>query len=194
MLADRRLASGINHQGNESRMTTYQLTHVALVGARMDAFRSLGFRDRNELALQVVVPPDVAGLADLSPEERIIALKAQLPLWVHNIISDPSFPRRDKLLMPLRRFEGELQDNKGDDVVAAVLSAGFRSRPLDPLNLPPVMPMRQRCAIVVQIGPWQEAFRALERDLIATLADYLDEVVRWCGLYRREEARCLLAE
>ena len=144
--------------------------------------------------MRVVVPRDADSLVDLPARERPIALQAQLPLWVHNIISDPSFPRRETLLMPLRRFEGELQDNRSDEVVAAVLSAGFRGQPLDPLNLPAVMPMRQRCAIVMQIGAWQEAYKALERDLIAGLSGLVEELVRWCELYRDEEARCLLAE
>ena len=33
-------------------MSEFQLTHVALVGARIDAFREHGFRDRNALAIE----------------------------------------------------------------------------------------------------------------------------------------------
>lgn len=175
-------------------MTEFQLTHIALVGARMEVFRAHGFKDRNELSMRVVMPANVDSLVELPSEEIPIAFKAQLPIWVHNIISDSSFPRREKMLMPLRRFEGELQDSKHDDVVASVLSAGFRNRNLDPLNLPAVMPTRQRCAIVMQIGTWQEAYKALEQDLVRLLSDYADDIIRWCGIYREEEARCLLAE
>jgi hypothetical protein len=175
-------------------MNEFQLTHVALVGARMDAFRAHGYRDRNELTMRVVVPGDIASLAELPAEEIPIALKSQLPIWVHNIITDTAFPRREKLLMPLRRFEGELQDSKHDEVVASVLSAGFRNQHLDPLNLPAVMPMRQRCAIVMHLGTWQEAFKALEQDLVAILSGYADELVRWCRLFSEEEARCLLLD
>ena len=175
-------------------MNEFQLTHIALVGARMDAFREHGFRDRNELAMQVIIPSDTETLAELPVEEVPISLRKQLPIWVHNIISDTSFPQREKLLMPLRRFEGELQDSKQDAVVASVLSAGFRNRHLDPLNLPEAMPMRQRCAIVMQIGTWQEAYKALEQDLVGVLSRYREELVRWCGLYGEEETRCLLVE
>jgi hypothetical protein len=175
-------------------MREFQLTHVALVGARMEAFRTQGYRDRNELAMRVVIPPGADTLLALPAGEIPVAFRSQLPIWVHNIISDPSFPRRDTLLMPLRRFEGELQDSRHDEVVASVLSAGFRNQTLDPLNLPPVMPLRQRCAIVMQIGTWQEAYRSLERDLVRILSGCAEDIVRWCGLYQDEEARCLLAE
>ena len=175
-------------------MSEFQLTHVALVGARIDAFREHGFRDRNELAMRVVIPEGTESLLELPAEEIPIAFKAQLPIWVHNVISDNAFPRREKLLMPLRRFEGELQDSKHDEVVASVLSAGFRNHNLDPLNLPEEMPMRRRCVIVMQIGTWQETYKALERDLIAILSRHVEEVVRWSGLYQEEEARHLLVE
>ena len=175
-------------------MNEFQLTHIALVGARMEVFRAHGFKDRNELAMRVVMPSNTDSLVELPDEEIPIAFKTQLPVWVHNIISDSSFPRREKMLMPLRRFEGELQDSKQDDVVARVLSAGFRNQHLDPLNLPAVMPTQERCAIVMQIGTWQDAYKTLEQDLVRLLSDYADDIIRWCGLYREEETRCLLAE
>jgi hypothetical protein len=175
-------------------MNEFQLTHIALVGARMEVFRAQGFKDRNELAMRVVMPANTDSLVELPDEEIPIAFKTQLPVWVHNIISDSSFPRREKMLMPLRRFEGELQDSKQDDVVARVLSAGFRNQHLDPLNLPAVMPTQERCAIVMQIGTWQDAYKTLEQDLVRLLSDYADDIIRWCGLYREEETRCLLAE
>ena len=175
-------------------MNEFQLTHIALVGARMEVFRALGFKDRNELSMRVVMPANTDSLVELPDEEIPIAFKTQLPVWVHNIISDSSFPRREKMLMPLRRFEGELQDSKQDDVVARVLSAGFRNQHLDPLNLPAVMPTQERCAIVMQIGTWQDAYKTLEQDLVRLLSDYADDIIRWCGLYREEETRCLLAE
>lgn len=175
-------------------MNEFQLTHIALVGARMSAFRPHGFKDRNQLAMRVVIPENSDALTGLPREEVPIAFRAQLPLWVHNILSDPDFPQREKLLMPLRRFEGELLDSKHDEVVASVLSAGFRNQDLDPLDLPAVMPMRQRCAIVMQIGVWQEAFRTLEQDLVAILSDYVEDIARWSGLYREEEARWLAVE
>ena len=56
------------------------------------------------------------------------------------------------------------------------------------------MPMRQRCAIVMQIGVWQEAYRSLEQDLVEILSRYAGEIIRWSGLYQDEEARCLMAE
>ena len=41
-----------------------------------------------------------------------------------------------------------------------MLSAGFKSQPLDPLNLPAVMPLAPAlCALVMQIGVWQDAYR-----------------------------------
>ena len=105
----------------------------------------------------------------MSHEERRAFLAKQLPLWVHNIIRDASFPERDRLMMSLRRFEGELRDNRDNEVVASVLSAGFRNRPLDPLDPPATMPMRQRCALLLQIAPWQGAYQALEQEVVDIL-------------------------
>lgn len=175
-------------------MTEFQLTHVALVGARMPSFAPYGFQDRNQLALRVVIPEGIASLEQLTTNELQNALREQLPIWVHNIISDLHFPQRERLMMPLRRFEGELYDNRQDEVIASVISAGFKSQPLDPLKLPAVMPLRQRCALVMQIGTWQDAYRTLEQDLTMLLAQNLAEVSRWAGMYRDDEARCLAAE
>ena len=175
-------------------MTEFQLTHIALIGARMATFKTYGFDERNQLALRVVIPEDCEQLATLSGSALCTSLKNQLPLWVHNIISDPQFPQREKLLMPLRRFEGELHDNRSDEVISSVLSAGFKNLPMDPLNLPTVMPLRQRCALVIQIGVWQDAYRKLEQDLLELLEQYAQDIARWCTLYQDEEARCLAAQ
>lgn len=160
----------------------------------MPVFKPYGFEDRNQLTLRVVVPDGVASLAQLPAAEQLGTLRAQLPLWVHNIISDLHFPHREQLLMPLRRFEGELYDNRQDEVVALVLSAGFKGQALDPLKLPAVMPLRQRCALVMQIGAWQDAYRVLERDLTEMLAQHAADISRWARMYQDEEARCLAAE
>jgi hypothetical protein len=161
-------------------MTEFQMTHVALVGARMDAFKHLGYNSRSELAMRRVFPStgDTA-LGDL-PQAQLESLFAtQLPLWVHNIITDPGFPGRSRMLMALRRFEGEMRDNREDEVVAAVLSAGFRSRQLDPMKLPGNMPMRQRCSMVMQSAVWQEAYRQLESELCLRLSECAPDVERW---------------
>lgn len=161
-------------------MTEFQMTHVALVGARMDAFRPLGYSCRSELAMRRVFPATgVTALGDLAPGELLSLFAAQLPLWVHNIITDPGFPGRRGMLMALRRFEGEMRDNREDEVVAAVLSAGFRNRQLDPMKLPGNMPMRQRCSMVMQSGVWQEAYRQLERELCSRLSQCAGDVEHW---------------
>ena len=100
------------------------------------------------------------------------------------MIADPEFPGREQLLMPLRQFEGELHDSKSNDVVAAVLNAGFRSQTLDPLNLPGAMPLRERCAMEINAGVWQEAYRRLEEDLITIVSTRLEEVSQWINLSR----------
>lgn len=166
-------------------MSEFQLTHVALVGARMSLFKEFGFADRNELSMCRVPPPlEDKPLEDLPEEQCKAILTAQLPIWIHNIIVDPDFPGRHKLLMPLRRFEGELSDSKSNEVVASVLSAGFRSETLDPLNLPSTMPLRERCAILMHIGIWKEAFNRLEADLSSILAKGASEISRWAELSR----------
>jgi len=166
-------------------MSEFQLTHVALVGARISLFKEFGFNDRNELSMRRVVP-DTGDepLQEVAQTQRDIMLAAQLPIWVHNIIADPDFPGRHKLLMPIRRFEGELSDSKKDEVVASVLSAGFRNQTLDPLNLPDEMPLRQRCAILMHLGVWQETYKRLENDLVALLSASAADINRWAELSR----------
>jgi hypothetical protein len=112
-------------------------------------------------------------------------LAAQLPIWIHNIITDPEFPKRRKLLMPLRRFEGELKDKKDDEVVSAVMSAGFRSQTFNPLDLPKTMPMRRRCSMLAHIGVWQEAYQKLENDILDIMSDEASAVTQWCELARQ---------
>lgn len=164
-------------------MSEFQMTHVALVGARMDAFYSRGFRARNELAMRRVVPVASAQpLGEMAPGELRAQLAAELPLWVHNIVSDRRFPARDRLTMSLRRFEGELRDNRDNEVVASVLSAGFRNRPLDPLNPPGSMPMRQRCALLMQIGPWRDAFQSLEKVVLDILCENSAALDAWVAM------------
>ena len=161
-------------------MTQFQMTHVALVGARMDAFRDHGFRARSELALQRVVPRmNGQTLAGMTGDECAQLLRAEMPVWVHNVITDPGFPKRDRLSMSLRRFEGELRDNRDNEVVASVLSAGFRNRGLDPLSPPATMPMRQRCALLMHMGPWREAYEALESDWVSILSGNPEALDAW---------------
>ena len=158
----------------------FQLTHVALVGARITAFHPYGMHSRSELVLQRVTPASTARtLPELPHPELRSALRAQLPLWIHNILFDSDFPGRERLLMPLRRFEGELNDNRNDTVVSAVLSSGFRNQNLDPLDLPDSMPMRQRCALVMQIGVWQEAYRRMEQEVLDLLVELAPQVQDW---------------
>jgi len=162
-------------------MSEFQLTHIALVGARMSAFHDHGFHSRNELSLRRVVPEFNATLVDLLARRELEArLRSQLPLWIHNIIVDPDFPGRRELLLPLRRFEGELKDSRDDEVISAVLSNGFRNQTFDPLNLPNNMPMRQRCAMVVHIRVWQDAYKRLENDVLTMLAEEATDLARWC--------------
>jgi len=164
-------------------MQEFQLTQVALVGARIAAFHPYGFRARTELAMRRVLPRMPEGaLTDMSVQQRQAAYNRQLPVWIHNILSDPDFPQREELLMPLRRFEGELHDSREDEVVSAVLSAGFRDQQLDPLELPETMPTRQRCSMAIQVGVWQEAYRRLEHDLVSILTTAAADVEHWAGL------------
>lgn len=161
-------------------MPEFQMTHVALVGARMDAFQSLGYSTRSELTMRRVFPDMGAiSLIDIPGPQLQSLFAEQLPLWVHNIIIDAEFPARGTMLMALRRFEGEMRDNREDEVVATVLSSGFRNRQLDPLKLPDTMPMRQRCSLVMQSAVWQEAYRNLESDLCTNLAANAREVEYW---------------
>lgn len=161
-------------------MSEFQMTHVALVGARMNTFKPFGYNTRSELAMCRVLPDmGTTSLGDM-PRPLLESLFAeQLPCWVHNIITDKGFPMREGMLMALRRFEGEMRDNSKDEVVAAVLSAGFRNRYLDPLNLPDSMPLRQRCGLVMQSSVWHEAYQHLESELSSRLATCAGEVEDW---------------
>jgi hypothetical protein len=160
-------------------MKELQLTHVALLGARMDLFQRYGVRTRGELPRCCIVPRESGPLADLYPEERYARIAALLPVWVHNIVTDPEFPQRERLMMALRRFEGELRDHRDDEVVSAVLSAGFRDQTLDPLDLPDALPMRERCELLMQIDIWLSAYRELENDLVGTLCEAAPELDSW---------------
>lgn len=168
-------------------MLDLQLTQVALVGARMPVFQRFGYNDRNQLTMHRVSPLSEDGrLLAMTPAEQRSHFLSFFPVWVHNIIVDPGFPDREVLLQPLRRFEGELRDARSDEVVSTVLSAGFQSRPLDPLNLPDDMPLRQRCVLVMSLGIWQEAFRELQDTLVSALCDQVDAVDDWLESLRVE--------
>jgi len=169
-------------------MSKFQMTHVVLVGARMETFRPLGFNSRSELA-GCRVFPDTGGRAlnKLNGEQRQAVLSGRLlPLWVHNAIKDPDFPRREELQMALRRFEGELRDNRTNEVVAAALTAGFRDRQFDPLNLPGTMPLRQRCSMLLHIDVWREAYTAIEEAFTSVLCTHVGDIESWMATSPRE--------
>ena len=166
-------------------MAEFQLTHIALVGARINSFRAYGYNSREELTMCRVVPEAPTGGQGQASLRAL--LSEQLPIWVHNIITDPDFPQRHRLLMPLRRFEGELRDNKNDEVVSVVLRHGFKSLQFDPLDLPKTIPMRQRCALVVHLGVWQEAFQRLNTEVVELLAANTDLLGKWCEFARHPE-------
>lgn len=164
-------------------MSEFQLSHIALVGARMEAFDHCGITNRNELSLRRIVPHNATdSLQSSDPTRKRAELTNQMPIWIHNVITDPDFPSRKKLLMPLRRFEGELKDKKDDEVVSAVMSAGFKGENLDPLNLPKTMTMRQRVAIVAQIDVWQDAYSKLEVEFIDLIFEQAAAIAKWCEL------------
>jgi hypothetical protein len=166
-------------------MSEFYLCHVALVGARISAFQELGFSTRNDLAMRRVIPNHCEEPLCLLPPPHSRALLVEyFPVWVHNIISDPEFPQRHKLEMPLRRFEGELKDSKDNEVMSAVLSAGFNNRTLNPDKLPESMPLRQRCAIVAHIDAWQEPYLCLENSVLDILMSDLDELDGWIKFAR----------
>lgn len=114
-------------------------------------------------------------------------LSGQLPIWIHNIITDPEFPARARLSMSLRRFEGELNDNRNDEVISTVLRHGFKGLSFDPLNLPGTMPMRQRCAMVVHQDTWREAFNRLNTEVVDILEQNINELKQWCEFARQPE-------
>jgi hypothetical protein len=169
-------------------MSDFQLSQIALVAARMSAFESLGYQTRQELAMRRVTPADTGkGLGQLEELDRREVLREQLPIWVHNVLTDPEFPQRDKLLLPLRRFEGELRDNKNDEVVSAVLSHGFRNQNFNPLALPKDLPMRERCAILAHLQVWEDAFHSLEEELVGLLSKNATSIDRWCDYARHPD-------
>jgi hypothetical protein len=164
-------------------MAELQLTHIALVGARMSAFQGLGYQARDEISIRRIAPSrPQGGLESLGQDELKSHLGEQLPIWIHNIISDPDFPNRVTLIMPLRRFEGELADNKRDEVVSAVLSSGFRNQDFDPMHLPKEMSMRERVAIVAHLDIWQEAYQALSESVLEILCEQAGALDHWCDM------------
>ena len=73
----------------------------------MSTFTEFGYSTRNELSLRRVVPEHYANaVSQLAVKDAEALLIKHFPLWIHNSISDPEFPQRRKLEMPLRRFEG----------------------------------------------------------------------------------------
>ena len=167
-------------------MPELQLSHIALVGARISCFSDHGITNRNELKMRRIPPLEAdPALNELPESERRAIVAAQLPLWVHNIITDPEFPKRRMLLMALRRFEGELKDKKDDEVISAVMSAGFKSQTFDPLDLPSTLPMRKRCSIIAQIGVWKEAYLRLEDEISRVIVNEASAVTAWCELAKK---------
>ena len=167
-------------------MSEFQLSHIALVGARISSFAEYGIKNRNELTMRRIAPlPPGDTMEGLSQEDQERRLASQLPVWIHNIITDDEFPGRRELLMPLRRFEGELKDKKDNEVVSAVMSAGFKSQNFNPLDLPKTMTMRRRCSIVAHIGVWQEAYQRLEEEIVSVLSAEAPAIAQWCELARQ---------
>lgn len=167
-------------------MSEFHLSHIALVGARMEAFSDFGVGNRNELKMRRISPDGIEdAVATLDAPALKKLLIEQLPIWIHNAITDPEFPNREQILMPIRRFEGELKDKKSDEVVSAVMTAGFKSETLNPLDLPKEMSMRDRCAMVAQLNVWQEAYQQLQNDVVQILYDQLPAIAQWCTSARK---------
>ncbi len=161
-------------------MSEFQMTHVALVGARIQSFQPLGFNSRSELTMRRALPePGAVLMQHMDQAELRAQFARQLPIWVHNVITDHGFPGRQRMLMHLRRFEGELRDNRDNEVVAEVLNAGFRNRQLDPLHLPASMPLRQRCSMLMNVETWQESYRLLEQALVDVLSEEVEAIDTW---------------
>jgi hypothetical protein len=153
----------------------------------MDAFKVHGYRLRSELAMRRLVPDAVKDALEEPAQLSLChALAQTLPFWVHNAITDPGIPEREPLLMSLRRFEGELRDNRDNEVVAAVLSAGFRNRNLDPFHLPDNMPLRQRCALLMHINPWKEAYQRVESEFCKALCEDVEALESWVATARAQ--------
>lgn len=161
-------------------MSEFQMTHVALVGARINDFAALGYRSRSELTMRrALPPPGPLPFQHMDQRELKNVLADLLPLWVHNCITDPGFPARAGLLMHLRRFEGEMRDNRDNEVIATVLNSGFRNRHLDPLALPQSMPLRQRCSMLMHVQTWADAYTSLETALVNILASEAEALDAW---------------
>lgn len=168
-------------------MSEFQMTHVCLVGARINTFAPLGFRSRSDLTMARAMPAaGPVAYKQMDIRSRKLALAADLPLWVHNCIIDEDFPARTHLLMHMRRFEGELRDNRDNEVIATVLSSGFRNQQLDPLNLPESMPLRQRCSMLMHAEPWKQAYRVLEQAMVNILASEADRLDAWLATSQSE--------
>jgi len=173
-------------------MTDLQLTQIALVGARIADFSRFGYTNRNAMTMRRVAPelePRDSDVGDAPAGDS--CFRNTLPVWVHNIINDPKFPSREELMLPLRRFEGELIDSKDNEVVSTVLSHGFKNQSFDPLNLPKTMPLSQRCAVVAHLDVWECAFRQLENDLTKIMAKNYDLISIWCEHARKEDRVCI---
>lgn len=169
-------------------MSDFQLSQIALIAARISSFKPMGVTSRGELTMRRIAPlADGVSLKSMDVSSRRRIIKAQLPIWVHNLLVDPAFPYRDKLLPALRRFEGELRDNKNDEVVSAVLSHGFRNQDFNPLDLPKGMSTRDRCAILAHIQVWEEAFLPLEESLVSLLSEQAESLDRWCNYARHPD-------
>ena len=169
-------------------MSDFQLTYTALVGARPECFQALGLESRRDLAMRRVAPdPGPQPLATLDPETLRSTLRQQLPIWIHNIICDHEFPQRHRLMMSLRRFEGELNDNRDNELISRVLSSGFRGQPFDPLDLPEDISAGEKRALRTHIETWRAAFSRLEEDLLDLLGKHAEALDRWCRYARHPD-------
>lgn len=168
-------------------MSEFQMTHVALVGARMQSFTQLGFNSRSELTMHRALPaPGPILLQHMDQDEVRKLFTQQLPIWIHNVITDQAFPGRERMLMHLRRFEGELRDNRDNEVIAEVLNSGFRNRQFDPLELPESMPLRQRCSMLMNVEVWQESYRQLQTAVVKVLTDEVEAIDIWLATAQPE--------
>ncbi len=153
----------------------------------MDSFAPLGFRNRTDLTMSRALPTTGPNFYQQQDSRTLQAqLATELPIWVHNSIGDQHFPARGRLSMHLRKFEGELRDNRSNEVIATVLNCGFRNRQMNPLDLPANMPLRQRCSLLMHLGPWQEAYRELEKQFTSILASEADRLDQWLATSRSE--------
>ena len=162
-------------------MSEHLLAQVALLGARIDSFHEFGVTERGELCDRRLVPALMDSVDFADPDDLSSAVRQTLPLWVHNAITDPTFPRRSLLLGALMKFSGEISDNRDDGTISLVLMNGFGNKQFDPLNLPDSTPMRQRCAIVAQLDTWRAAYRTVEAEFSDYLGSAGSELMAWCS-------------